>query len=104
MTAPARQYPIPIPYERIARFCEKHRIRKLSLFGSVLREDFTRRSDVDVLVEFEEGATPGFEFFDMQDELGRILRRKVDLNTPHGFGPRLRKKICDQAETIFERA
>ena len=54
---------IEIPREAIAAFCRRHRIQKLSLFGSVLRDDFRPDSDVDVLVVFDLGATPGFAFF-----------------------------------------
>lgn len=61
-----------------------HHIRRLSLFGSVLRDDFGPASDVDVLVEFEPGHVPGLAFFAMEEELSRIIGRKVDLNTP-GF-------------------
>ena len=55
----------------------------LALFGSVLRDDFTPDSDVDVLVEFDEGKTPGFAYFTMQEELSDILRRRADLKTPN---------------------
>jgi predicted nucleotidyltransferase len=72
---------IAIPEAAIADFCQRHHIRKLALFGSVLRDDFSPDSDVDVLVEFEPGQTPGFAFFNMQDELAEILGRKVDLLT-----------------------
>lgn len=72
---------IDIPKEQIAAFCQRHHIHKLSLFGSVLRDDFGPESDVDVLVEFETGCAPGFAFFEMQEEFSRILGRKVDLNT-----------------------
>ncbi len=60
---------IEIPDEEVAEFCRRHRIRRLSLFGSILRQDFGPNSDVDVLVEFQPGATPGLAFFAMQDEL-----------------------------------
>jgi predicted nucleotidyltransferase len=72
---------IPIPKEQIAAFCRRHHIRKLSLFGSVLRDDFRCESDVDVLVEFDLDKTPGLAFFAMQDELTTLLGRSVDLNT-----------------------
>ncbi|MDY7013149.1 MAG: nucleotidyltransferase domain-containing protein, partial [Cyanobacteriota bacterium] len=52
--------PIAIPKEELAQFCQRHHIRKLSLFGSVLRDDFSPQSDLDFLVEFEPGKTPGF--------------------------------------------
>ena len=71
---------IEIDGKRIAEFCRKHRIRKLSVFGSVLREDFQADSDVDLLVTFEEGATWGlFDLIRMQEELKGILGREVDL-------------------------
>jgi len=68
--------------QTIAGFCRKHHIRRLALFGSVLRDDFRPESDVDMLVEFESGATPGFGFIGIQDELSEILGRRVDLHTP----------------------
>ncbi|OGO38844.1 MAG: hypothetical protein A2147_08200 [Chloroflexi bacterium RBG_16_57_8] len=67
--------------------CRRHHIIRLSLFGSVLREDFRPGSDVDVLVEFEPGKTPGFSFIDIQDELSNMIGRKVDLNTPGDLSP-----------------
>lgn len=75
---------IKVPRKKIAAFCQRHHIRKLAFFGSVLREDFGPSSDIDVLVEFEPGHVPGLAFFSMQDELSQILGRKVDLNT-QGF-------------------
>jgi uncharacterized protein len=73
-----------IPRDRIAEFCRKNHIRRLSLFGSVLRDDFRPDSDVDVLVEFEPSVRVGLRFFAIERELSEILGRQVDLNTP-GF-------------------
>src|SRR3546814_9501634 len=73
---------ISLPGPAIAEFCRRYHIRKLALFGSVLRDDFGPGSDVDVLVEFQRDRVPGFGFFEMEAELSRILGRKVDLNTP----------------------
>ncbi len=67
--------PINFSPEEIQQFCQSHSIRKLSLFGSVLRDDFTRESDVDVLVEFEPGKTPGLAIITMEDELSKIINR-----------------------------
>jgi predicted nucleotidyltransferase len=75
------ELPIQIDREKIAEFCRTHGIRKLSLFGSVLRDDFDpARSDVDVLAEFEPGALQGvgFRYFSYGDELATIIGRKVD--------------------------
>jgi len=75
---------ISIDREKIADFCRRHHIKRLSLFGSVLRDDFGPASDFDVLVEFEAGHVPGLAFFSMEEELSKIIGRNVDLNTP-GF-------------------
>ncbi len=73
---------LAVRQEIIADFCQRHRIRKLALFGSVLGSDFSSDSDIDVLVEFEPGETPGFRFFALQEELSAIFSRPVDLHTP----------------------
>ena len=73
---------IDIPEEKIAEFCRKWKITELALFGSVLREDFAPESDVDVLVSFADDADWGlFDMVHMEDELGEVLGRKVDLVT-----------------------
>lgn len=95
---------IRVPQATLAAFCKRNHIRRLSFFGSVLRDDFTPESDVDVLVEFEPGHTPGFAFFSMQDELSNLLGRSVDLNTPGSFGPRLRPIILASVEDAFVAA
>lgn len=94
---------IPLPKDRIARFCRRHHIQRLALFGSVVRNDFGPDSDVDVLVQFEPGKTPGWEFFEMQDELTRILGRSVDLNTPGFLSRYFRDRVVAEAETVYER-
>lgn len=75
---------IKVLHAELVEFCRRNHIRKLAFFGSVLREDFGPESDIDVLVEFEEGKTPGLAFFRMQDELAKILKRDVDLLTFKG--------------------
>jgi hypothetical protein len=95
---------IEIPLERIERFCVRHHIRRLSLFGSVLRGDFHPESDVDVLVEFEPGFTPGLAFFAMEEELSSILGRKVDLNTPGFLSPYFREEAVRSAEEMYVAA
>ena len=73
---------IDIPKKHIADFCQRHHICRLSLFGSVLRDDYNQESDVDVLVEFEPGTRVGLiHLARLELELGKILDRKVDLNT-----------------------
>jgi uncharacterized protein len=95
---------LPISREKIAEFCRRHHIRKLSLFGSVLRDDFRPDSDVDVLVEFEPGKTPGLAFFAMQDELAELLGRKVDLNTPICLSRYFRDEVLAEAEAVYVEA
>jgi len=95
---------IDIPEEMIAEFCRKHRIRRLALFGSILRDDFTPDSDIDVLVEFEPGATPGWEFFGMQDELSEIFGRKVDLNTRGFLSKYFRDEVLQEARELYDAA
>ncbi len=73
---------IDIPHEAVAEFCQRNGIRRLALFGSVLRNDFTPDSDVDFLVEYAPEATVGlFDLVGMELELSEILGRKADLNT-----------------------
>ncbi len=95
---------IDIPQAEIDAFCRKHHIRRLALFGSVLRDDFTDESDVEVLVEFEPEHVPGWEFFSMQDELSEILGRKVDLNTPDDLSKYFRDEVLDEAEPYYDAA
>ena len=92
---------IEVPKEEIAAFCRRHHIRKLAFFGSVLRDDFTPDSDVDVLVEFEPGHAPGLAFFAMQRELSEILGRKADLNTAQDLSPYFRQEVLDEAEMLY---
>jgi len=82
----------------IAALCEKYRVEELSVFGSVIRDDFSPDSDVDVLVEFEPGKTPGLRFFTIQDDLTQLFGRRVDLNTPESFSVYLRDKV--EAEVV----
>jgi len=95
---------IDIPYEKIVEFCKRHHIRKLSMFGSVLREDFRQDSDIDILVEFEPGHVPGLAFFSMQDELSEIVGHKVDLNTPKFLSPYFRDEVLKEAAVLYDRS
>lgn len=92
---------IEVDDEAIAAFCRRHHIRKLAFFGSVTRDDFTPQSDVDVLVEFEAGHTPGFEFFTIEEELSSIIGRKVDLNTPGSLSRYFRDEVLAEAEVAY---
>jgi predicted nucleotidyltransferase len=93
---------VAVDRSTIAAFCRRHHIRKLALFGSVLRDDFRPDSDVDVLVEFEPGHVPGLAFFAMQRELSEILGRKVDLNTPQCLSRYYRDEVIAEAEVLHD--
>jgi predicted nucleotidyltransferase len=93
-----------IRYEpgRVAEFCGRHHISRLALFGSVLRDDFSPESDVDVLVEFEPGKSPAWEFFGMERELTAQFGRRVDLNTPGFLSRYFRDQVQNEAMTLYE--
>ena len=94
--------PIAIPEEKIADLCRRYRVRKIQLFGSVLREDFGPESDVDVLVEFEPDAQIGFIALSrMQREMSEIFQRPVDLVPRDGLKPRIREAVLSSAEVIY---
>jgi uncharacterized protein len=94
-----------IPPEKIVEFCKANRIRRLALFGSVLREDFSPFSDVDVLVEFEAGARVGMiRLSAMEAELSQILGRNVDLNTSGFLSKYYRERILSEAEVQYDAA
>ena len=90
--------------EAIAAFCRRNHIRRLALFGSVLRDDFRPKSDVDVLVEFAPGHTPGLDFFAMQDELSDLLGRKADLNTRGFLSLYFLDEVLAECEVVYDEA
>ena len=94
---------IDIPKEKIAEFCRRNQIRRLALFGSVLREDFRPDSDVDVLVVFEPESKVGFfELYDMEQELSSMLGgRTVDINTPKSLSKYFRDDVVEEAEALY---
>ena len=97
-----QKLPVEIPREKLAEFCRRNRIRKLALFGSVLREDFASSSDVDVLVEFEPGAKVGLLAFSrIERELSKLLGRKVDLNTEGFLSDYFKDDVLKEAEVQF---
>jgi uncharacterized protein len=96
--------PLHFKPEDMATLCRRNHIRKLAFFGSVLRADFREDSDIDVLVEFEPGHVPGFAFFGLQDELGRLLGRKVDLHTPASLSDYFRDEVLREAESAYVTA
>jgi uncharacterized protein len=93
---------IDIEHERIVEFCRRNQIRRLSFFGSVLRDDFGPGSDVDVLVEFEPGATVGyFSMSHMEWELAEMFGRRVDLRTPQELSRYFRDQVLADAQEEY---
>lgn len=95
---------ISIPKQELAALCQNWHIAKLALFGSVLREDFNLTSDIDILVEFEPGHTPGFlTLHTIQEELSAIFNhRAIDLVTPKFLNHRIRDQVLASAETCYD--
>jgi predicted nucleotidyltransferase len=88
--------------KQLAAFCGEYHVAKLSLFGSVLREDFGPDSDVDVLVEFEEGHVPGMiGLARMEEELSALFERKVDLRTPRDLSRYFRDEVVRSAAVQY---
>lgn len=99
MVSPA----IPIPKQEVADFCRRHDIRRLSLFGSVLRDDFRPDSDVDVLVEFNPDKVVGWEIINIEDELSLLLGgHKVDMVNPKYLNWRLKDRILASAQVQYD--
>ncbi|MBC7238104.1 MAG: nucleotidyltransferase family protein [Chloroflexi bacterium] len=93
---------IQVPAEAVRAFCQRNRIRRLSLFGSVLREDFGPESDIDVLVEFAPEAEVGFLALSrMQRELSALFGRQVDLVPRAGLKPAIREHILQSEELLY---
>ena len=89
---------ISIPSETINQFCQRHHIQKLSFFGSVLRDDFSPESDLDILVEFKPKHIPGLiRLSAMEQELSTIFQRQVDLRTPEDLSCYFRQEVLDSA-------
>ena len=96
---------IEIPKETLADFCRRNHIRRLAFFGSVLRDDFTPESDVDMLVEFEPGTRIGLiGLAGVENEMSRLVGRKVDLNTAGCLSPYFRDEVLKDAEVAYEQA
>ena len=97
--------PIYLPKAEINQICQQYNISKLSLFGSVLRHDFTTESDIDILVEFEPGKTPGLAIIRIEDELSPVLGRVVDLRTPKDLSRYFRLlRVLQEAMVIYEQS
>lgn len=97
-----RLHDVNIPEDRLAEFCARHGVSKLSVFGSILRDDFGPQSDVDVLVEFPRGGTPSLLVLGgMLMELREMLGRDVDLLTPGAISPLFRDRVMSRLRTLY---
>ena len=97
-----RRQRLEIPKDRLADLCRRRRIRKLSLFGSVLRDDFRPDSDVDVLIQFEAGHVIGLDIMDVEEELSQLLAgHRIDLVNEKYLNRRLRARILAEAEVQY---
>lgn len=96
---------LAIPGDQISEICRRYRIRKLALFGSVLRKDFGPKSDIDVLVEFEPESKAGlFALYDLERELSALFDgRRVDVNTPKSLSKYFRDQVLREAEALYEQ-
>jgi predicted nucleotidyltransferase len=93
---------IDIPIDALADICERYDVQELSLFGSVLRDDFRLDSDVDVLVVYRPGTRRGlFKFYALQEELERLLGRTVDLVPKEHLKPMIRDDVLSSSEIIY---
>jgi len=94
---------ITIDKTQLAEFCRRYHIRRLALFGSVLRDDFGPDSDVDILVEFDPAHTPGLlGIARIERELSALIGgRKVDLRTPRDLSRYFRREVLAEAEVQY---
>ncbi len=93
---------ISVPYEAVADFCRRHRIRELSLFGSVLRDDFTDQSDVDVLIEPGPGHERTLnEVLTMKEDLEAMFGRRVDLVYADLLNKYIRDEVLGMRKVIY---
>ncbi len=93
---------IDIDTKALSEFCRKHHIRKMWLFGSVLRDDFSDDSDVDVLYQFEDGHSVGWEIVTIGDQLSEIIGRRVDFIPEKYLKPRVRNHRMFQKQILFD--
>ncbi len=95
---------ISVDQKKIEEYCRKYHIKKLAFFGSILRDDFRPDSDVDVLVEFEQGHTPGFiRLAGMELELSALFKRKADLRTPSELSRYFRNEVLNSAQIQYAK-
>ncbi len=92
---------IEMPPAEIARICQTYQIREMGLFGSVARGEANPTSDMDIFVEFEPGFHPGLRWFDLEEDLERLLGRHVDLSQKSLLRPRVRQAALREADILY---
>jgi predicted nucleotidyltransferase len=93
---------IKIPQKKIAEYCQKNQIKRMAFFGSVLREDFSPESDLDILVVFEPTAKVSFiTLGKMKRELSKIFNRPIDLVPQDGLKPAIRESVLSSAMEVY---
>ena len=94
--------PIRLQKSKIEKFCKKYHIVYLALFGSVLTSNFTKKSDVDILVKFEKKHIPHlFNMIKIESELSDLIGYPVDLKTPNDLSPYFRDDVLTNAKTLY---
>ncbi len=92
---------IEIPSQEIAELCRRFKVREMAIFGSAARGELHAGSDIDIMVEFQPDATTGWEFFELEEQLERILARKVDLGTKASLKLWVRPSALRDARIIY---
>ncbi len=97
--------PLPTPDpEHLQELCRRYGVRRLLLFGSYARGEASEESDLDLLVEFFPGRTPGLGFVHLQEELSRLFGKQVDLHTPRSLSRYFREEVLKEARPLYEAA
>lgn len=105
MAGTSKAVRIDVPTAALTDLCSRWGVHRLSFFGSVLRDDFSPASDIDVLVEFEPSHVPGlFGFSRLERELTALLRYPVDLHTPGSLSAELQERVLSQAQPLYDAA
>jgi len=92
---------LEINEEKLAEICQRYHVREMSVFGSAARGQMRPDSDIDILVEFAPGTTPGWDFFRLEEELSQVFGRKVDLGAKASLKPRVRREALRDARVLY---
>jgi predicted nucleotidyltransferase len=104
MTAMQGELPLRFAEAELATVCQRYHVRRLSAFGSALRSEFSPESDIDLVVEFQRGRTPGLALFRLEAELSALFGRRVDLNTKASLSPYFRDRVLFEARDLYVAA